>query len=438
MIFYAEHQLNVMLFMCGMCGILAVMTLMAKSLPKATKIILTLMELSAMMLLIFDRFSYIYRGDTTTLGFYMVRISNCVVFILSLVIPFLVTRYINNMLRHDAKIKKPVQLIIADCLFGVGEALVIISQFTGLYYTFDDQNRYQRSPLHVICYAAPLLIVALQEWAIIKNLKKIKTSLGVSMIICISLPTVASVMQIFLYGISLTNMVTAFMVCVFYTYSLSFLNEVAERAKKHEIDYYKNARKKEAALFKETAEALATAIDTKDKYTRGHSTRVAAYSKMIAEAAGFSPEECEQIYFAGLLHDIGKIGVSNDIINKNAKLTNGEYDTVKLHTEMGFQILSSIKQAPYLSVVAHYHHERYDGKGYPAGLSGTDIPEIARLVAVADAYDAMTSARSYSSPLEKSTVRDEIYNGMGTQFDPKYAEIMLKIMDGNEDVFLSI
>ena len=430
--FIASYQLNVMLFMCGMCWVLAFMTIITKSLPRNTKIILTCMEISAMLLLLFDRFSYIYRGDMSTLGYYMVRISNGMVYALSLLIPFLVSRYLCDILKRDAKIDKiPLQLKIADVLFLSGEILVVISQFTGLYYTFDSQNKYQRAPLNVICYIAPLLIVILQEWTIIRNIKKIKTNFAVSLIICISLPTLAAVAQVFLYGISLTNMVTALVVCVFYTYALNYLSEAAERARQHELEFLKEEQKKEAAMFKETTQALANAIDAKDKYTRGHSTRVAAYAKRIAREAGFSKEKCEQIYFAGLLHDIGKIGVSNDIINKQAKLTDGEYSLVKTHSEMGNQILSSIRHAPYLCEAAHYHHERYDGGGYPTGISGNDIPEIARIIAVADAYDAMTSLRSYSAPLEKSAVRDELVKGAGTQFDPYYAKIMIKIMDEN-------
>ena len=185
-------------------------------------------------------------------------------------------------------------------------------------------------------------------------------------------------------------------------------------------------------MFVQTTEALANAIDAKDRYTRGHSTRVAQYSKRIAKDAGFDEKTCDQIYFAALLHDIGKIGVRYDIINKPDKLTPEEYEHVKSHAELGNKILSSIKQAPYLCLGAHYHHERYDGRGYPDGLKGEEIPEIARIIAVADSYDTMTSLRSYREPLKKEVVREELIGGMGTQFDPKYAKIMLKIIDEEE------
>jgi HD-GYP domain-containing protein (c-di-GMP phosphodiesterase class II) len=135
------------------------------------------------------------------------------------------------------------------------------------------------------------------------------------------------------------------------------------------------------------------------------------------------------VYFAALLHDVGKIGIRADIINKVGELTDEEYEQIKRHTTLGDQILSSIKQSPSLRVGAHYHHERYDGTGYPDRLSGEDIPEVARIIAVADAYDAMTSGRSYRDALPEQMVRDELSEGMGRQFDPRFAEILLRILD---------
>ncbi|MBP5209941.1 MAG: HD-GYP domain-containing protein, partial [Clostridia bacterium] len=259
--------------------------------------------------------------------------------------------------------------------------------------------------------------------------KRINRRLARSMIVSIALPTIASIFQIFAYGLSLINMTTALVVCVFYTYALSFLSEAAERARAHELAFYMETQKKEAAIFEQTTEALANAIDAKDKYTRGHSSRVAAYARQIAREAGLPAKTCDQVYFAALLHDVGKIGVSLDILNKRDRLNEEEFAQIKAHPILGEQILSSIKQAPFLSIGAHYHHERYDGGGYPDGLAGGDIPQIARIIAVADAYDAMTSARSYRAPLTKEAVMREFREGMGTQFDPSYASIMLRLME---------
>ncbi|HCB92453.1 MAG TPA: phosphohydrolase [Selenomonas sp.] len=185
-------------------------------------------------------------------------------------------------------------------------------------------------------------------------------------------------------------------------------------------------------LFEETVIALARAIDAKDKYTSGHSQRVAGYSREIAKRAGKSEDEQKAIYYMGLLHDVGKIGIPLEIINKTSGLTDEEYKTIKTHTVIGSGILESIEQFPELLIGARSHHERYDGKGYPDGLMGNAIPEAARIIAVADAYDAMTSKRSYRSILSQATVRAEIERGRGRQFDPHFANIMMKMMD--EDV----
>ncbi len=182
-------------------------------------------------------------------------------------------------------------------------------------------------------------------------------------------------------------------------------------------------------LFEQTATALVNAIDAKDKYTHGHSSRVAEYSRKIAKKYGKSERECDDIYYVALLHDVGKIGIPEHIINKEGKLSKEEFEIIKQHPVLGAQILKSIKEIPYISSGAQYHHERYDGRGYPEGLKGTDIPEYARIISVADAYDAMTSKRSYRDPIPQQQVREEIVKGSGTQFDPEFARIMIHLLD---------
>ena len=183
----------------------------------------------------------------------------------------------------------------------------------------------------------------------------------------------------------------------------------------------------------ETAQALASAIDAKDKYTHGHSTRVAEYSRKIARLAGKSETECHYIYIAALLHDVGKIGIPNSIINKKGNLTDEEFSTIKKHPVIGKEILGNIKQTPYITDGAYYHHERYDGKGYPEALVGEAIPDIGRIITVADAYDAMTSKRSYRNPLSQEVARSEIEKGLGTQFDPNYGRIMIQMIDEDKE-----
>lgn len=181
------------------------------------------------------------------------------------------------------------------------------------------------------------------------------------------------------------------------------------------------------------ATTLSGAIDAKDTYTNGHSTRVAEYSREIARRAGLSEKAQEDIYMIGLLHDVGKIGVPDAIINKQAKLTDEEYAVIKTHPAMGANILKNITEFPRLCNGARWHHERYDGRGYPDGLAAEDIPFEARIIAVADAYDAMSSRRSYRDVLPQEVVREEVQKGIGTQFDPVFADIMLTMIDEDTD-----
>lgn len=206
--------------------------------------------------------------------------------------------------------------------------------------------------------------------------------------------------------------------------NIIYMNELVEKQKEIKM------------LSVEVMEALAHTIDAKDEYTRGHSVRVAKYSRMIAEKMGLSDEECENVYYMGLLHDIGKIGVPNEIINKPDKLTDEEYGVIKTHPMTGFDILAEIKSRPDLATGARWHHERFDGHGYPDSRSGEEIPIEARIIAVADSYDAMTSNRSYRGYMPQEKVRCELEKNIGTQFDEVPAKCMIAIIDEDKDYVL--
>ena len=205
------------------------------------------------------------------------------------------------------------------------------------------------------------------------------------------------------------------------------------RLQKRLADEVDKKTRENEQLFLNVVSSLAGAIDAKDVYTNGHSSRVADYSREIARRYGYSLKEQSDIYIMGLLHDVGKIGVPDSVINKPGRLTDEEFEQIKRHPVIGSQILNNIKEMPKLSVGARWHHERYGGGGYPDGLIGEEIPEEARIIAVADAYDAMSSQRSYRSIMPQEKVRSEIENGSGTQFDPKFVEIMLAMIDEDED-----
>ncbi len=210
-------------------------------------------------------------------------------------------------------------------------------------------------------------------------------------------------------------------------------NRQIKRFRDVEMRHFAERQKASQRLFEQTVTALVNAVDAKDTYSHGHSLRVAEYSEMIAKRLKKDEDECRRIYYAALLHDVGKIGIPNHIINKKGKLTEEEFDIIKQHPVKGNAILSSISEYPYLSIGAHFHHERYDGGGYPDGIKGEDIPEIARIISVADAYDAMSSNRSYRDVIPQQLIREELVKGAGTQFDPRFAEVMLELIDKDPD-----
>ena len=179
----------------------------------------------------------------------------------------------------------------------------------------------------------------------------------------------------------------------------------------------------------EATQALAQAIDEKDNYTNGHSNRVSIYSMLLAQALDWDMEKVERLRVAALLHDVGKIGIPDSILKNPNKLSSIEYDQIKTHTEKGAKILHNLTTVPGAEVVAKYHHERYDGKGYPGEFKGKDIPEFARIVSVADAFDAMNSKRIYRNNLPAEEVYKRMKEGSGSQFDPDFLAVFLKLID---------
>ncbi len=187
--------------------------------------------------------------------------------------------------------------------------------------------------------------------------------------------------------------------------------------------------KKQLEMGNETVITIARTVDAKDVNTSKHSLRVSEYSVLIAKELGYSDEECENLRKAALLHDIGKIGIPDRILNKPERLTDEEYAVMKSHVEKGAEILKSFTLVNHVEEGALYHHERYDGKGYMHGLKGEEIPLNARIIGIADAFDAMTANRVYRKKLDKDYVLGEIRRGSGTQFDPKLVDIMLGLID---------
>ncbi len=182
--------------------------------------------------------------------------------------------------------------------------------------------------------------------------------------------------------------------------------------------------------------ALITGEEARDPYISGHSRRVTEYTMAIADKLNMSEEEKKHMEYAGNLHDIGKIGISDAILHKAGKLDEDEWKIIKKHPEVGVGILASLKFLPEEKILIRHHHERYDGAGYPDGRKGENIPLGSRILAVADSFDAMNSKRSYRPPLSKEKIIKELETAKGTQFDPKIVDVFLDIIKQDDSIFV--
>ena len=219
-----------------------------------------------------------------------------------------------------------------------------------------------------------------------------------------------------LFWISMAGMLVWLIVLIIYTITTVQIKKYNER---HERDN---------EIINESIETFTGFIDAKDPYTNGHSKRVAEYTRLIAREMGYTGEELDRIYYVALLHDCGKIGVPDNILRKPGRLTDEEFEIIKSHTVRGGEILSSFRSLNNVGEGARYHHEKYDGSGYPEGKAGEDIPLIARMICVADSFDAMNTNRVYRKKLTKEYIIDEIEKNKGKQFDPEIADVFLELL----------
>ncbi|MCR5468014.1 MAG: HD domain-containing protein [Lachnospiraceae bacterium] len=434
--FLKTNQLNFMLVMSSVCGTIAVFVMIAKALPFKRRMALLSLELTAMFLLYFDRLAYMFSGDPTPYGFVMVRVTNFLVFSLTLGVIISLNFYISDLLTTEGGLESaPKRLYISLALAIIGIILIVISQFTGLYYYFDEANRYHRGPGFLLCYVFPLITPLVQLTVIVQNRERFNKGIYRSLILFIFAPIVASVIQIFAYGLSLTNMAMVGMGIVVYVYAIIDVNQKIERSKKREMDILKEERKKMQHLFEETSTAFINALDDKGEYSKGHSVRVARYARKIAQACGKNEAECDEVYYSGLLHDVGKIGLPEELLKKD-ELTEEEKIKMKEKPVIGDRILSGITDFPRLRFGAKYAFEKYDGTGYPDQLKGEEIPEVGRIIAVANYYDRITSQKSDRSPYPQMVVREEFVKKAGNDFDPRFAGAMVSLIDEDSDYLM--
>ena len=262
-----------MLALIGACNVLTILTVFLKTLPAKRKVALILLEVSAMCLLIADRYSHIYDGNATALGYYMVRASNFGVFFFSIFLLFSFSFYLSDIVRRDFALSRPLRrLLLTRTLAVFGILVLICSQFNGFYYTFDAQNLYHRGVGFIFCYVVPLAMMTLQISVIVEFRKKFSRPIFAAMLIFTTFPLAATLVQIFAYGVSFTNMSLAFDAALFYIFVIIDFNQKLEESRTREIEALKNEQYSQNIMFSQIAEALASAIDAKDTYTHGHNT----------------------------------------------------------------------------------------------------------------------------------------------------------------------
>lgn len=370
---------------------------------------------------------------------------NSLYFLSGVIVSVLFFYYCCSFALKDETAKTRKAFYIAN-LAGVGllAVILIVNCFTGFYFHFDYSKEFPYTHGDFFLLINIFTLVFVFESLVIFIVKR--RQFNFRQIICTAMFFAAFLisyaLQVFVFpNTLLSDFGTAVGALIIffsietpdYAKLMFTLNELHELKASLEIqvaartEELKNEKASYEELTLETLSSLANVIDAKDHYTNGHSFRVAAYAKGMAKELGFSPADAEQIYFSGLIHDVGKIGISESILTKPGKLSPDEFALIQSHSSIGGDILRGIKEFPVFQQVARSHHERYDGKGYPDKLVGEDIPFYARIVTICDCFDAMTSDRAYRKALSDQTAIDELIKYKGTQFDPELVEVFLKL-----------
>lgn len=322
--------------------------------------------------------------------------------------------------------------------------LAISSPVTGAIFCMSDTGLYLHGPLYLLCYFIPciyifeaMLIVYMYNSCY--SAKEFTTIVAFAVVGGMALLLQAVFFKntlLTFFGASLGAFILFFGLetpdyrkMVFAVDQLEELKSNLEEEVERQVKLSTARQERIEKLSLETVWALADAINEKDVYTQGHSTRVAIYSAALAYSMGWDSTEIEDLFQAAVLHDIGKIGVRDNVLNKPGKLTDEEFEEIKMHTVRGAHILQNVTSYPVAKVVARSHHERWDGHGYPDHLVADEIPLMARIVAIADSYDAMSSERVYRKPLPHDVIREELVKGSGTQFDPVPLKPFIELFD---------
>ena len=375
-------------------------------------------------------------------------ILNSMYFLNGAIVGLLFVYYVipNALTSRSSKVRKNFYIIHLSVL-GVYLISLILNGFFGFYFNFDNGS-YTHGAAYFFVNAIAILFVLEGLTLVIIGRKHFKLGQRISTFLFVFVFLASFLLQITAFpNVLLSDFGTALglLISFFSLETPDYLNlmstldelnelkgslEIQVQNRTQELDDEKEAYEE---LTLETLSSLARVIDAKDHYTVGHSFRVAAYAKGMAQRLGFSFNDTEQLYFAGLVHDVGKIGISEAIIAKPGKLTEREFEIIKSHPALGGDILKGIKQFKVFKQVARSHHERYDGNGYPDKLKGEDIPYEARIVTICDTFDAMTSDRSYRKALTDEKALQELRDCSGTQFDPELVKVFIELYNSFPD-----
>jgi len=372
-------------------------------------------------------------------------IANTLYFLCMFAVGYVFMRYTQNYISEKIA---PVKKIVQKIIYMAFAVVLLINVFSGLLFSFDQEGRYIHGTGYLFVYFVPLYYIVTAAWELLKYHRQFKKKQQVSIGLYIVMSLAGPLMQLLLFPNILLGVFTPSVAALVILFSmetpdyqmllktlaeLHALRKSLDEEVKRQTKTAEDRMEKMERLSEQVILTLAKTIDAKDKYTSGHSERVAKYAKEIAGRMGMSKREQREIYYMGILHDIGKIGIPDAIINKKGKLTDEEFQIIKSHPVIGAEVLENIEEIPNISIGAKFHHERYDGTGYPEHKAGEDIPIQARIIGISDAYDAMTSKRSYRDLLPQEVVRSEIEKGKGTQFDPVCAKFMLMMIDEDKE-----
>ncbi len=374
--------------------------------------------------ILLDIVAKLVRGYPGDAGYVAVRLANFSYFLAVYCLLWAFVKYVQAHFSGVAAQRNRGYFLVSKILIALVISLLVINIFTGWFYNFDAQNLYYRATYYPPLQVIPLTVLVLVMVVLVRERRQLKRRHLLALLSFITLPAVSVLLSIPFYGFSFLE--------ISFVVSLLIIQEERRLSL---IDH--NSRLEELNRSSgDMVYTLAYVIDARDHYTNGHSTRVAKYSKEIARRMGLSEEQQLEIECSSLLHDIGKVHVPDAILHKPGKLTDEESEKVREHTVIGAEILARLSSKYNLVDGARYHHERYDGTGYPEGLVGEQIPLVARIIAVADADDAMTSERMYHQPKSQEEARLEIIEGLGKQFDPQAGKTMLQMIDEDTEFLL--